>query len=299
MIRLAILLALAAVPATAAPALDLPGSARETGAAREIGEVALPAGPWQGGRLERLSAEGQILWRAWSLGERTLTVDQIAGPLRAQLEQEGYEILFDCEAEGCGGYDFRFATETLPAPAMFVDLGDYRYLLARSGEGDMLSLLVSRAGSTGYVQATSVSEAPEETVVASSKSEPADATGDIWDLLSAEGRAPLEELSFGTGSSALEGGPSPSLAALADALAARPEARVALVGHTDTAGSLEANIALSRRRAEAVRAELVDRFGTDPDQVIARGVGYLAPRGSNDTPEGRRVNRRVEAVLIE
>ncbi len=299
MIRLAILLALAAAPALAAPSLDLPDSAQETGAAREVGKIALPAGPWQGGRLERVSAEGRILRRAWSLGGRTVTVDQIAGPLRAQLRRQGYEILFDCEADGCGGYDFRFATETLPAPAMFVDLGDYRYLLAQNPEGEVLSLLVSRAGSTGYVQATAVSEAPEETVVASSKSGETDATGGIWDALSAGGRAPLDDLAFATGSSALEDGPFPSLDALAEALAARPEARVALVGHTDTSGPLEANIALSRRRAEAVRDELVDRYGTDPGQVIARGVGYLAPRGSNDTAAGRKANRRVEVVLTE
>ena len=71
-----------------------------------------------------------------------------------------------------------------------------------------------------------------------------------------------------------------------------------LVGHTDTVGSLDANIALSRRRAEAVRARLVEAHGVDGARIDARGVGYLAPAVANDSDEGREANRRVEAVLL-
>jgi outer membrane protein OmpA-like peptidoglycan-associated protein len=302
MIRFLLLLSLVA-PGAAAMTLDLPETARETGASRGTGRVALPAGPWREDGVERLVSEGRIVRRAWSLGGRTLTVDQIAEPLHAQLREADYDILLNCQAEICGGYDFRFAVRTLPAPAMFVDLGDYRYILARAPEGGaVLSLLVSRAGSIGYVQLTTVSDAPGEAVEASpaaEAAEPSARTGGVWDRLEAVGHAALDDLSFGTGSSALADGSFPSLSALAAGLEARRTARVALVGHTDTSGPLDANIALSRRRAQSGRTELIDRYGTDPAQLVARGVGYLSPRGSNASPEGRTANRRVEVVLIE
>ena len=70
------------------------------------------------------------------------------------------------------------------------------------------------------------------------------------------------------------------------------------MGHTDAVGSLEANTALSRRRAEAVRRRLIDIHGADPAQVTAHGAGYLAPLASNLSAPGREMNRRVEAVLL-
>ena len=74
-------------------------------------------------------------------------------------------------------------------------------------------------------------------------------------------------------------------------------ADVLLVGHTDAAGGLEANIALSRRRAASVVAHLVGELGVSRAQVSAEGVGYLVPRASNLTDQGRAENRRVEVVL--
>jgi outer membrane protein OmpA-like peptidoglycan-associated protein len=70
-----------------------------------------------------------------------------------------------------------------------------------------------------------------------------------------------------------------------------------LVGHTDASGSLAANIAVSERRAEAVAQVLIDRYGVDRDRVTAEGVGFLAPRATNQTEEGRQKNRRVEVVV--
>ena len=69
-----------------------------------------------------------------------------------------------------------------------------------------------------------------------------------------------------------------------------------IVGHSDSSGDLEMNRALSERRAEAVRAALVER-GVAPGQLAAEGVGYLAPLTANSTEEGRAINRRVELVL--
>lgn len=70
------------------------------------------------------------------------------------------------------------------------------------------------------------------------------------------------------------------------------------VGDTDNSGGLEANIALSKKRAQAVpRQALLQAQGVQDAQVTSEGVGPLAPRATNLTEEGRRKNRRVEAVL--
>ena len=107
----------------------------------------------------------------------------------------------------------------------------------------------------------------------------------------------MEDLAFASGAGALLPGDYPSLAALADWLAANPEARIVLVGHTDASGGLAGNVALSKQRAASVRAALLAVPGVQAAQVGAEGVGYLAPRAPNQTEEGRQKNRRVEAVL--
>jgi len=113
------------------------------------------------------------------------------------------------------------------------------------------------------------------------------------------GHVVLRGLDFGSGEAVLGPGPHPDLAALAAFLAQTPETRVALVGHTDNVGALDANIALSQARAEAVRDRLVADHGVGEGRIEARGVGYLAPVAANDTPEGRETNRRVEVVLLQ
>ena len=109
----------------------------------------------------------------------------------------------------------------------------------------------------------------------------------------------LRGLDFASGEAVLGPGPHADLAALAAFLAQDPETRIALVGHTDNVGALDANIALSQARAEAVRARLIADHGVDGARVEARGVGYLAPVAANDTSEGREINRRVEVVLLK
>ncbi len=64
-----------------------------------------------------------------------------------------------------------------------------------------------------------------------------------------------------------------------------------LAGHTDTKGNAAYNLALSQRRAEAVRAFLVEHFKLAPDDLIARGFGESRPKNPRNTqaPENRRV----------
>ena len=85
-----------------------------------------------------------------------------------------------------------------------------------------------------------------------------------------------------------------ALVATLPALRTRPSTNV--VGHTDSAGTDEYNQGLSERRAHAVVAALVAEDGSLAGRLHASGRGELEPIDTNDTPVGRRRNRRVELV---
>ncbi len=68
---------------------------------------------------------------------------------------------------------------------------------------------------------------------------------------------------------------------------------VEITGHTDNVGSPEANMKLSKERAESVRQYLLQVYGLPQNMVVAQGYGETQPIASNDAPNGREKNRRV------
>lgn len=309
---LALVLITAAWPAAALDlALPVNGAlARETVEAPAT--YPLPVGPWSGGTLPVLEVAGRVVTQAWRIEASGVTTLQVIDPLVAQLTDAGYETLLRCNGQGCGGFDFRFATPVLPAPDMFVDLFDYRFVSARiagANGPEYVSLLVSRSTDTAYVQMIHVAPETAEALAivpgagvavraASGTPAASAAPADLSEALMSSGRVILSDLDFGTGASQLGPGPFPSLTALAEFLRADNGRRIALVGHTDVTGGFETNAALSLRRAELVAARLRDTYDVSDAQIEARGMAYLAPVATNMTPEGREANRRVEAVLI-
>ncbi|TDQ33421.1 OmpA family protein [Zeaxanthinibacter enoshimensis] len=67
-----------------------------------------------------------------------------------------------------------------------------------------------------------------------------------------------------------------------------------IIGHTDSDGADAANLALSKQRADAVRDILVEVYGVAPARLATEGKGESEPVASNDTPDGKAQNRRVE-----
>jgi outer membrane protein OmpA-like peptidoglycan-associated protein len=293
----------------AALTLELPAQVLAEESRSEVpGSYALPTAGFDGQIVPARIVEGALDQRAYRLEAAGLTTLAILAPLRDQVAAAGYEVIFECEARGCGGFDFRFGTDILPEPDMHVDLGDFRFLSAVAGD-EAVSILVSRSASAGYVQITRVTKAPLAAPLAPSTVElpdeitsptipPSlpDAAG-LAGALDRDGRAVLEDLVFASGAATLTEGDYPSLSAVAAWLEANPDGTVALVGHTDASGSLAANIAVSERRAEAVAEKLISDYGVDPARVLAKGVGFLAPRATNQTDEGQQKNRRVEVVV--
>ena len=74
--------------------------------------------------------------------------------------------------------------------------------------------------------------------------------------------------------------------------------RIQLEGHTDSQGSARKNQALSEKRVQNIKTYLVQHFHLAPERILAVGYGSSRPIASNDTPEGRSQNRRVEVVNL-
>ncbi|PZQ97868.1 MAG: OmpA family protein [Cereibacter sphaeroides] len=273
-----------------------------------LSSYALPTGPWANGALPVREVEGPLSRSAWRIAAPRVTTLQILAPLREQLTAQGYNILWECQTDACGGFDFRFATEVLPEPDMHVDLGDFRFLAAEKTGPDgpeALGLLVSRSSENGFVQLIAVGGdaavpatpvAPTAPEIEPDPESEAALTTNLAEELVSQGHVALDDLTFDTGSANLGHGDFPSLVDLADFLRTNPAMTIALVGHTDASGSLAVNTNISKARAASVRDRLI-RLGVAAERVSAEGVGYLAPRASNQTEEGRARNRRVEVIV--
>ena len=114
--------------------------------------------------------------------------------------------------------------------------------------------------------------------------------------LQTEGKIALYGLSFDTGKTEVKPESQAQLDQMVAALKAQPALKVLIVGHTDNVGGIDANLALSQGRAQAVVAALVQR-GIAAGRLQARGVANFAPLASNAGEDGRARNRRVEMVL--
>ena len=106
----------------------------------------------------------------------------------------------------------------------------------------------------------------------------------------------LSDVLFDTGSYVLKPGAREKLAKISGIVLAHPGLNLQIEGHTDSVGSDEYNQQLSERRAGSVQDFLVEQ-GVPAASVTARGFGKTQPVASNDTPEGRQRNRRVELVV--
>ncbi len=108
--------------------------------------------------------------------------------------------------------------------------------------------------------------------------------------------ANMSDVLFRSGSYELAPGARERLAKVSGIILAYPSLRLAIEGHTDSVGGDEYNQNLSERRADSVRDYFVQQ-GIAAASITAQGFGKTEPIASNDTPEGRQQNRRVELVV--
>ena len=104
-------------------------------------------------------------------------------------------------------------------------------------------------------------------------------------------------IKFDSGKSIVKSQYNPEIERFANFLKENQGVKVEIQGHTDNVGNAVANKKLSEARAEAIREKLIKEYGIASDRITAKGYGEEKPIASNDTPEGRLANRRVEAVV--
>jgi outer membrane protein OmpA-like peptidoglycan-associated protein len=117
------------------------------------------------------------------------------------------------------------------------------------------------------------------------------------DLL-ATGKLVTYGIHFATGSDVVLADSAPILRQVAAWLQANPQAKLSIVGHTDNVGGAASNLDLSKRRAASVARVLSEQFSIAADRLTPGGRGDTQAVASNDKPEGRAMNRRVEFAKL-
>ena len=197
------------------------------------------------------------------------------------LKKGGFEIIYNCSKEECG-------------PEIQIEsIGFYppeRYLTAflKRKEGNVwIGVFVAEGP---WTKIRIVEEKPMETGMVK-------VTADILERnILKDGHMAVYGIYFDTGKSDIKPESSEMIKEIATLLQKNPSLQIYIVGHTDNAGKLKDNIELSNKRAAVVVNELIARYKIDASRLEAGGVGPLAPVATNDTKEGKELNRRVEIV---
>jgi OOP family OmpA-OmpF porin len=114
--------------------------------------------------------------------------------------------------------------------------------------------------------------------------------------LAATGHIVVSGILFDTGQPTVKPESTPALEQVAKLLKQDPKLKIYVVGHTDNVGALAGNLDLSRKRAAAVIEVLAGKYAIAADRMQPFGNGPYSPVASNDSEDGRTLNRRVELV---
>ena len=118
----------------------------------------------------------------------------------------------------------------------------------------------------------------------------------IKESIASMGKMALYGILFDTGKSDIKPESEKAISTVASYLKENPDVSIYIVGHTDNVGSYEMNQKLSKSRGESVKSNLISKYGITAARLTGDGVGPISPVTSNDTEEGRKLNRRVEIV---
>ncbi len=110
------------------------------------------------------------------------------------------------------------------------------------------------------------------------------------------GHVSIYGIYFDTGKSEIKPESDAAISEIATLLKNNAALKLYVVGHTDSVGSFDSNMKLSKDRAEAVAKALTGKYRIAPERLKAHGVASLSPVASNDTEDGKQKNRRVELV---
>ncbi|MBK1721864.1 OmpA family protein [Thiocystis violacea] len=304
-------------------ASDIPGIPRFADSviigyrASKFDETTIPTGPWDrradgGAWKETTKVEGRRT-RILYIAPHDASALEVIRNYQQALEGQGYEALYQCSGfDACGEKVEQFyideahgkkLTDTHLLKYVFSDTSvqEPQIYSARhkSADGDSYVFVFaayqdnfadSAAGDRVAVFVEEVLAKPmqDRMVLVDAKKLAQD--------ISQAGRVALYGIHFDFDKASIRPESRPQLDEMARMLNEQPELEVYVVGHTDNKGTLDYNIDLSQRRAEAVVQALIQNYGIVGARLTPKGVANLSPLGTNATEEGRALNRRVELV---
>jgi OmpA-OmpF porin, OOP family len=280
-----------------AGAKDFPGIGRFGGSVitgyqvKDFDAARIQAAPFRSDKpADARRLEGRITRIAYRTNPGP-SILEVSRNFETQLTKAGFETLLACDTDACGGIPFTEAIDALPIPQMWVDGFNYHYFAGRKADGGRetyASVVVSENNKEIYAQliVAELGAIENKMVDAAAMAKGLGDTGHIA----------LYGIYFDTDKAVIKPESRPTLEQIAKLLAGQPQLNVFIVGHTDSQGTFDYNLDLSRRRAEAIAAELVKSYRIAQPRLRTAGVGLLAPIGSNASEAGRALNRRVELV---
>ncbi|MGO4381641.1 OmpA family protein [Pseudoduganella sp. RAF53_2] len=224
------------------------------------------------------------------------------------LTAAGFQTLFVCETEQCEKQKVQNLVQELPREVnwkSFNPMVANIFNSANQPQFHYISASKQMPAGPMYVQVAVVGGGEEGRVrqfiqiIEPTRMDTGKVTVDtraIQDGLQRDGKIALYGVTFDTNKAVIREQSTEQLEQMAQALKAKPQQKVFIVGHTDDQGEFEANMSLSQKRAQAVAEALSSKYGIAASRLTARGVANLAPVASNASEEGRAKNRRVELV---
>lgn len=244
------------------------------------------------------TVEGQVERTGYRIAGNRSSLEVMRNYAQA-LSAKGFNTVYACNGAECGrDFDGFVANSGRVMPPDFdAAFGDgNRYLLARRQDSQgtvhvLINLMADSANERTLVfqqVVTSVAMATDQVKVLDAAA--------LKQGLEAEGKVAVYGVRFDTAKAEILPDSKATLDEMAKLLRGQPSLTVYIVGHTDNAGTLAANLELSQRRAEAVVKALV-AAKIEAGRLVPKGVASLAPVASNADEAGRARNRRVELVL--
>ncbi len=240
-----------------------------------------------------LEAKGRAV-RIRYVGPVNVSTLEVNRNFEEKLKSRGFETLFFCRTQDCGGSDLWFGvTEQSTGSGLPSNWENQTYLAAqlKRPEGDV------------FVSVLSVAQGGEiHTLVDVVETRPitldrivfVDASA-MQKSIAETGRVALYGILFDTDRAEIKPESKPTIDEIVKFLRANPGLNVIVAGHTDSQGAFDYNVELSRRRAASVVAALTAQ-GIGAARLTAFGAGMASPVASNDNDQGRARNRRVEIV---
>jgi OOP family OmpA-OmpF porin len=274
-----------------------PGSFINRYLTKEFDEFTLPLGEVVDEKFSKSQhLEGKIT-RIVYVAPAGRSVLEVFRNYQGALKKGGFETLFTCGPQDCAGSGSPMANAYASGDNLdyWGPVHKIRYISAKLArpEGDVyVSLLIDDQGGDSrpnvelYVIEVKPMQSDLITVDAATLANDINRTG----------HASVYGIYFDTGKANIKPESDATLKEIAKLLQGDGVLKLYVVGHTDNQGTLDMNMDLSRRRADAVLAALTSKYAVPAGRLRAFGCGPYSPVASNDGEDGRAKNRRVELV---